>query len=277
MTSPLLTLNSGARIPAQGYGVYKVPPQQTRTLVRQALETGYRLIDTAAFYLNEEGVGQAVREAIADGLVNREDLFITSKLWNDQQGYHKALHGFDESMARLGLDYLDLFLIHWPAPQQDLYRETYQAFEKLLADGRVRAIGVSNFLPEHLERLLQDSSVIPAVNQVEMHPWLQQGPLRAFHAQHGILTQAWSPLARGKLLEDPQLLCLAQELQISVAQLALCWLRDLGVSAIPKASSPERMKQNFELPAEALSPQILARIAQLDRHQRVGSDPRTVG
>lgn len=276
MTSPLLALNSAARIPVQGYGVYKVPPQETATLVRQAIETGYRLIDTAALYLNEEGVGQAVREAIADGVVRRDELFITSKLWNDQQGYDKALRGFEESRQRLGLEYLDLFLIHWPAPQRDLYRETYRAFEILLADGKVRSIGVSNFLPEHLDRLLQDSSVVPAVNQVELHPWLQQGPLRAFHAQHGILTQAWSPLARGKILADPQLLRLAEESGMSVAQLSLCWLRELGISAIPKASSPERMKQNLELPTAALTAQTMGRIAQLDRHQRVGSDPRNV-
>ncbi|NYE94354.1 diketogulonate reductase-like aldo/keto reductase [Psychromicrobium silvestre] len=277
MTSPLLTLNSGARIPSQGYGVYKVPPQETARLVRQAIDAGYRLIDTAAFYLNEEGVGQAVRQAISDGVVSRNELFITSKLWNDQQGYDSALRGFKESHQRLGLDYLDLFLIHWPAPAQDKYLETYRAFEALAADGVVRSIGVSNFLIEHLERLLQECTVRPSLNQVELHPWLQQGPLRAFHAQHGILTQAWSPLARGQVLNDPGLLELSAELGLPVAQLVLCWLRELGISAIPKASSEARIRQNLELPTMQLSPQTMARIAALDRFQRVGSDPRTVG
>lgn len=263
-------------MPLQGFGLYKVPAEEAERLTRLAIKAGYRLIDTAAFYGNEEAVGTGIRAAIADGLVSREELFVTSKLWNDQHGYDSALRGFSESLQRLGLDYLDLFLIHWPSPAQNRYLETWRAFETMARDGQARSIGVSNFLPEHLERLLDSAETIPAVNQVELHPWMQQGPLRAFHAQHGIVTQAWSPLARGKALNDVALLNLAESAGLTVAQLILSWLRDLNISAIPKASSAERIAANFDLPEQRLSPQLLARMAQLDRFERVGSDPRTV-
>ena len=269
-------LNSAATMPLQGFGLYKVPASSAEELTRDAIAAGYRLIDTAAFYGNEEAVGAGIRGAIADGIVQRHELFVTSKLWNDQHGYESALRGFEDSLARLGLDYLDLFLIHWPCPAQDKYLATWQAFEKIAQSGGARSIGVSNFLTEHLTRLLAASDTVPAVNQVELHPWLQQSELRAFHAQHSIATQAWSPLARGKALGDPELQRLAELHGVSVAQLILSWLKSLAISAIPKASSPERISENFAVSAKPLSEQLLAEIASVDRGERVGSDPRTV-
>lgn len=263
-------------MPLQGYGLYKVPQSETEALVRLAIEAGYRLIDTAAFYGNEAGVGAAVRGAVADGLVAREDLFITSKLWNDEHGFDSSQKAFADSLERLGLDYLDLYLIHWPCPAQDRYRETWRGFEALLTEGKVRSIGVSNFLPEHLARLLEEATVPPAVNQVELHPLLQQAELRRFHAAHGIASQAWSPLARGKALQDPALRELADEFGLAPAELILRWLRESSISAIPKASSAVRIRENFELPEQPLGADLMARMAALDRGERVGSDPRTV-
>ena len=269
-------LNSGAELPLQGFGLYKVPATDTEALVRTAIAAGYRLFDTARFYDNEAALGSAIRRAIADGLVTREELFITSKLWNDEHGFEASQKGFAASLARLGLDYLDLYLIHWPSPAQDKYLDTWRGFEALLAQGQVRSIGVSNFLPEHLDRLLGAADVVPAVNQIELHPLLQQREARAFHESHGIATQAWSPLARGKALQDPSLLALAAELGADPAELILRWLRDSRISAIPKASSAERIRSNLELPQQELSSQVLDRISGLDRAQRVGSDPRSV-
>lgn len=269
-------LNSSFDLPLQGFGLYKVPPAEAEELVRTAIDVGYRLIDTAAFYGNEVEVGAAVRGAIADGVVTRDELFITSKLWNDQHGFEASQKAFTASLDRMGLDYLDLYLIHWPCPAQDKYRETWRGFEALLGSGRLRSIGVSNFLPEHLNRLLADATVPPAVNQIELHPMLQQTEARQFHEIHGIASQAWSPLARGKALQEPALLELAAGLGLEPAELILCWLRENLISAIPKASSTERIRRNFELPQNALDAEVLARIATLDRAERVGSDPRNV-
>lgn len=271
-----LLLNSGFRMPLQGFGLYKVPEADAESLVRLAIEAGYRLIDTAAFYGNEAAVGAAVRGAIGDGLVTREELFVTSKLWNDRQGFEESQQGFADSLDRLGLSYLDLFLIHWPCPARGKYLETWRGFEALLGQGMLRSIGVSNFLPEHLARLLNESETVPAVNQVELHPMMQQNSLREFHAAHGIATQAWSPLARGKALTDPTVLAISEAAGLGSAELILRWLRDSGISAIPKASSAARIEQNFRLPAEPLSPQTMAQLAAVERAERVGSNPAEV-
>ena len=197
--SPTVTLNDGVEIPQLGFGVYKVPADEAEAVVSTALEVGYRHIDTAKLYDNEEGVGRAVRSSG----IPRDELFVTTKIWNDDHGYDEALAAFDASMARLGLDVLDLLLIHWPCPSQDRYVDTWRALERLQADGRVRSIGVSNFHVHHLHRLMAEAPVVPSINQVELHPLLPQDELRMFDAAHGIATEAWSPLARGALLDDP--------------------------------------------------------------------------
>jgi 2,5-diketo-D-gluconate reductase A len=273
--APKTTLNNGVRIDTLGYGVYKVPAQDCANLVSTALDTGYRTVDTAALYGNEEGVGQAVNAAVAAG-TPREDLFITSKVWNDRHGYDSTLAAFDESMERLGLEYLDLFLIHWPCPEQDLYIPTYKALETLYGEGRVRAIGVSNFEPEHLHRLLDATDVVPAVNQVELHPWLQQRELRTLHAELGIATQAWSPLARGGLLADPTLARLAAAHNRTVAQIVLRWHVQSGHLVIPKASSAARMAENLRVFDFELADADMAAIAGMDSGRRSGSAPATV-
>ncbi|MFE0426630.1 aldo/keto reductase, partial [Streptomyces sp. NPDC058953] len=191
---PTITLNNGVEMPRLGFGVWQVPDDEAVRAVGTAIEAGYRSIDTAAVYENETGTGQA----IAASGVPRGELFVTTKLWNSDQGYDAALRAFDASLARLGTDYVDLYLIHWPVPQRDRYVETWRAFEKILAEGRARAIGVSNFLPEHLDRLVGESSVVPAVNQIELHPQFQQAASRAAHQRHGVVTEAWSPLGQGK-------------------------------------------------------------------------------
>lgn len=273
--APKTTLNNGVRIDTLGYGVYKVPAQDCANLVSTALDTGYRTVDTAALYGNEEGVGQAVNAAVAAG-TPREDLFVTSKVWNDRHGYDSTLAAFDESMERLGLEYLDLFLIHWPCPEQDLYIPTYKALETLYGEGRVRAIGVSNFEPEHLHRLLDATDVVPAVNQVELHPWLQQRELRTLHAELGIATQAWSPLARGGLLADPTLARLAAAHNRTVAQIVLRWHVQSGHLVIPKASSAARMAENLRVFDFELADADMAAIAGMDSGRRSGSAPATV-
>ncbi|WP_125616649.1 aldo/keto reductase [Specibacter cremeus] len=273
--APKVSLNNGVRIDQLGFGVYKVAAEDSTALVGTALDAGYRLVDTAALYDNEEGVGRAVRDAVAGGL-DREDVFVTSKVWNDRHGFDSTLAAFDESMDRLGLDYLDLYLIHWPCPERDLYIPTYRALERLYHEGRVRAIGVSNFEPAHLERLLDATEVVPAVNQVELHPWLQQDRLRARHAELGIHTQAWSPLARGKLLADPVLASIAARHDRSVAQVVLRWHVQLGNLVIPKASSAARIRENLAVFDFALDDAELAAIAALDRGERTGSNPNAV-
>lgn len=277
-TVPPVSLSNGVEMPQLGYGVYKVPPQDTADLVTLALESGYRSIDTAALYGNESGVGQAVRDATADGIggLDREDVFVTTKIWNDSHGYRAALQAYEESLAQLQLDYVDLLLIHWPCPAKDLYVETYQALESLYHQGRVRAIGVSNFEPDHLRRLLDETGVVPAVNQVELHPYLQQTGLRDFHEAHGIRTEAWSPLGRGVVLEDPTLQQLAAKHGTSVSQVVLRWHIQLGNIVIPKASSAGRIRQNFEVFDFALDAEDLGTISQLDRGRRMGSHPNEV-
>ncbi|ALV44883.1 oxidoreductase [Arthrobacter alpinus] len=273
--SPKHFLNNGASIDVLGYGVYKVPAEDCADLVSTALDTGYRTVDTAALYGNEEGVGAAVARAVASG-TPREDIFITSKVWNTDHGYDATLAAFDASMDKLGLEYLDMYLIHWPCPEQELFIPTYKALEKLYHEGRVRAIGVSNFEEPHLRQLMDACDVVPAVNQVELHPWFSQTSLRALHAELGIATQAWSPLARGGLLSDPVLMELAAHHDRSVAQITLRWHVQSGHLVIPKASSALRIAENLALFDFALTEAEMARIDSLNRGQRSGSNPNKV-
>ena len=271
---PSLRLNTGAEIPQLGFGVFQVPPEETAETVALALDAGYRSIDTAAAYGNEEGVGQA----IADSDVARDDLFITTKLWNNDQGRQSALRAFEASLERLGLDYVDLYLIHWPVPSQDLYVETWRAFEEINADGRARAIGVSNFEVAHLERLLDETEVVPAVNQIELHPRLQQPELREFDQEHGILTEAWSPLAQGDVLDDPAVKEIAEAHGRTPAQVILRWHIELGNVVIPKSVTPERIRENIEVFDFELTPEQLERFAGLDSGDgRVGPHPASFG
>lgn len=260
-------------MPQLGYGVYKIPDGQACKAVGTALELGYRSIDTAAFYENEHGVGKALARAE----VARDDVFLTSKVWNDRQGYDETMRSFEESLKRLDQQVLDLFLIHWPCPERDLYVETWRALLQLRDEGRIRAAGVSNFGVEHLQRLMDETGEAPAINQIELHPYLTQTRLRAFHAQHGIATEAWGPLARGgDLLTDPVLLDIAAALGRTPAQVVLRWHVQSGNVAIPKSSNPARMAENLDVFSFALEAQQMARIDGLDRGERTGPDPDTM-
>lgn len=267
---PFLTLNNGVRMPQLGFGVWQVPDAEAEQAVGTALEAGYRSIDTAAIYGNETGTGKAVA---ASGLP-REELFVTTKLWNSDQGYESTLRAFDDSLGKLGLEYVDLYLIHWPVPNKDAYVDTYRAFEKILADGRARAIGVSNFLPEHLERLIGETSVVPAVNQIELHPQLQQAASRAAHARHGIATEAWSPLGQGRgLLDVPAIVAIARKHARTPAQVVLRWHVQLGNLVIPKSVTPSRIRENIAVFDFELDAEDLAGLAALDEGRRLGPDP----
>jgi 2,5-diketo-D-gluconate reductase A len=269
---PVIELNNGVRMPQVGYGVFQVPDDETAAAVKTALETGYRSIDTAAVYGNEKGVGQA----IAESGIARDELFVTTKLWNSAQGYDSTLKAFDESMTKLGLEQLDLYLIHWPTPARGKFLDTWKAFEKLYADGRVRAIGVSNFQPAHLERLLDAADIAPAVNQVELHPYLQQRELREFDAKHGIATEAWSPLAKGgSLLGDPVVAELAVKHSRTPAQIVLRWHLQLDNVVIPKSVTPSRIEENFDLFGFTLTEEEMESLTPLDRGERTGPDPDT--
>ena len=270
MHNTTVTLNNGVTMPRVGFGVFKVPEDATAEAVGTALEAGYRGIDTATLYRNEEGVGKAIA---ASGIA-REELFVTTKLWNTDQGYDSALRAFDASMTNLGLEYLDLYLIHWPVPSQDRYIETWQALEKLYADGRVRAIGVSNFQPHHLRRLAEKSTVVPALNQIELHPFLAQAEARAYHAEHGIATEAWAPIARGgDLLRDPVVDALARRHGRTPAQVVLRWHLQHGTIVIPKSVTPSRIRENLDVFGFELTEGDMAEIDGLDRDGRTGPDP----
>jgi diketogulonate reductase-like aldo/keto reductase len=272
MTVPDVRLNDGAMMPQLGYGVFQVSDEEAEHAVEVALRDGYRSIDTASAYGNEEGVGRALREA---GLP-REELFITTKLWNTDQGHDSTLRSFDASMRRLGLDHLDLYLIHWPMPERDTYMDTWRAFERLKADGRVRSIGVSNFTVDDLRRVMNESDTVPAVNQIELHPYFQQDELRAFHREHGIHTEAWAPLGQGQgLLDDPVLDRVARAHGRTPAQVVLRWHLQVGNVVIPKSVTPTRIAENIDVFGFDLDPDDMKAIGELDRGTRVGPDPAT--
>ncbi|TFD05466.1 aldo/keto reductase [Cryobacterium sp. TMT1-66-1] len=267
MTS--LTLNDGHVIPQLGLGVYKVADALAADTVEVALAAGYRHVDTAALYENEVGVGQG----LARSNVPREDVFVTTKVWNDRHGYDETLKAFDESLAKLDLDYVDLYLIHWPAPTQNRYVETYRALEAIRATGRARSIGVSNFHPHHLDRLLNETEVVPVLNQVELHPWLPQAEVRAYDAAHGILTEAWSPLARGRAIGNRALDAIGARHGKSAAQIVIAWHLALGNVVIPKSVTPARIRANINVFDISLDADDLAAIAGLESGERTGKDP----
>jgi 2,5-diketo-D-gluconate reductase A len=267
---PSLTLLDGRRIPQFGLGVFQTPAAETAQAVGTAFDLGYRHIDTAAIYGNEEGVGRAVA---ASGLP-REQLFITTKLWNAEQGYDSALRAFDASLGRLGLDYVDLYLIHWPCPAKDRFVDSWKALIELQRQGRAKSIGVSNFRIEDLDRIAAETGVVPAVNQIELHPLLQQEALRAYHARHGIVTESWSPIARGgELLQHPVLAAMARKHGKTPAQVVLRWHVELGLVVFPKSVTPSRIKENIEIFDFRLDPEDLAAIKALDAGKRIGPDP----
>jgi diketogulonate reductase-like aldo/keto reductase len=285
--SPRLSLNNGVLIDQLGYGLYKVPSTDAAGLVAMALGSGYRHFDTAAMYGNESGVARGISSQLGTQPGSggsgelfpapaRQDIFVTTKVWNDHHGYDATLRAFDTSMVNLGLDYVDLYLIHWPCPRRGLFPETYRAMETLYREGKVRAIGVSNFQPAHLDRLLQTAEVTPAVNQVELHPWLQQQELRKIHDDLGIRTEAWSPLGRGHVLADPVVQACAAEHARTPAQIILRWHIQLGNIAIPKASSEARIRENLDVFRFELSERDMAALAGLERGQRTGSHPDNV-
>jgi diketogulonate reductase-like aldo/keto reductase len=271
-TVPDLTMNDGRTIPQLGFGVFQIPQDETEVAVTTALKEGYRLIDTAQGYQNEEGVGAAL--AASD--LSRDEVFVTTKLTNSEQGYDKTMAAFDASMTKLGIDVLDLFLIHWPLPMFDQFVDTWRAFEKLQADGRIRSIGVSNFEIEHFERLFAETDVVPAVNQVELHPQFPQAELRAFHAEHGILTESWGPIGQGKgLLENEHVLKVARAKDRTPAQVVLRWHIQLGLVVIPKSVTPSRIAENFAVFDFELDESDMAEIAAVETGERLGPDPKT--
>jgi 2,5-diketo-D-gluconate reductase A len=270
--SPLITLSDGNEIQQLGLGVYKVDDATAAGLVEGAIDAGYRRVDTAKLYFNEAGVGAGVR---ASG-IPRDEIFVTTKVWNDDQGYDETLRAFDTSLGLLGMDYVDLYLIHWPAPAQDRYRDTWRAMEALRRDGRVRSIGVSNFTESHLERLLDTATETPVVNQVEVQPWLQQNDLIAFNTANGIQTEAWSPLGRGRVLHDPTIGRIAAKHCRSSAQIVLRWHVQRGLLVIPKSNSLERIRENSRVFDFELDTSDLAAIAALETGERTGSNPELV-
>jgi 2,5-diketo-D-gluconate reductase A len=265
-------MNDGHRIPQIGFGVYKIPDEDATDAVRVAFEAGYRHIDTASFYANERAVGEGIRRS---GLP-RDEVFVTTKVWKDDNGYDSALRSFDESIARLGLEYVDLFMIHWPAPRNDRYVETWRALEKLRDEGRARSIGVANFHTHHLDRLAQETGTVPAVNQVELHPWLPQADVRAYDASHDIVTEAWSPLARGYVLDADRIgpvTAIAEKHGKSPAQVIIRWHLQLGNVVIPKSVTPSRIRENLDVLDFELDADDLAAIATMETGERTGKDP----
>lgn len=273
MTSvPTVTLNNGIEIPQLGFGVFQIQPEDCVAATGAALEVGYRHIDTAQMYGNEAEVGEAVRRSGVD----REDVFVTSKLDNDAHGHDEALVAFERTMDRIDLGYLDLFLIHWPMAASTDMVGTWRAFEELQDSGRVRSIGVSNFEIEHLRQLFDETDVVPSVNQIELHPYFAQGELRAFDDEHGIVTEAWSPIARGDVLDDPVVTGIADAIGRTPAQVVLRWHLQRGNVIFPKTVHPDRMRENFEIFDFGLDPDVVRRIDELDRDGRQGPVPADV-
>jgi 2,5-diketo-D-gluconate reductase A len=266
---PDITLNNGVTIPQLGFGVFQIKPEDTRQATLAALEVGYRHIDTAQMYGNEKQVGEAVRESRID----RDDIFVTSKLNNSFHAYDEALGAFDQTLKELGFDYLDMFLIHWPLPEVGDYVETWKAMEEIYSSGRVKAVGVSNFQRHHLRRLLDETRTVPAVNQIEVHPYLVQDDLRAFNAQNGILTEAWSPIAQGKVLDDPTLRRIGEAHGKSPAQVTLRWHLQRGDIVFPKSVTRSRVEENFDVFDFQLGDDEVQAVTALDRHERIGPDP----
>ncbi|HEY0814882.1 MAG TPA: aldo/keto reductase [Pseudonocardia sp.] len=273
-TVPNLRLNNGVEIPQFGFGVFQIPPDETVAAVRNALDAGYRHVDTAQMYGNEAEVGRAV----AESGVPRDEVFVTTKLDNDRHGYDAALGALDGSLQRLGMDRVDLFLIHWPRPHDGRYVETWTAMEKLAADGKARSVGVLNFTIRHLEELAARTGTVPAVNQIELHPQFPQAELRAYHAEHGIVTEAWSPIGQGgDLLEDDRLKALGERHHKSPAQIVLRWHVQLGNVIFPKSVNPDRVRENIDIFDFELSADDMSVIDGLDSDKRLGPDPNTFG
>ena len=270
---PTVDLSDGGAIPQLGFGVFQIPPEDTVEAVTRAIEVGYRHIDTAKIYGNEAEVGQAIR---ASGLP-REDFYVTTKCWNGDQGHDAAKRAFKASLDRLSMEYVDLYLIHWPVPSQDKYVETWKAFAELQQEGRVRSIGVSNFQPGHLARIIDETGVTPVINQIELHPYLQQEGLRREHADRGIVTEAWSPLAQGEVLDDPEVAAIAGDHGVDPGQVVLRWHLQLGNVVFPKSVTPARIASNFDVFDFELSAAEMERIGSLDQGRRVGPDPDTFG
>jgi 2,5-diketo-D-gluconate reductase A len=268
---PSIPLGGGNTIPQLGFGVFQVPRRQTEEVVLQALSVGYRHIDTAAAYRNEAEVGQALR---ASGL-DRGEVFVTTKCFNDDHGYEEAKRAFDASLQRLEVDYVDLYLIHWPVPAHDRYVETWRAFIDLRDQGLIRSIGVSNFQPAHLERVIAETGETPAIDQVELHPYLQQAGLRREHRELGIVTESWSPLAQGQVLQEPTIVQIAEAHGRTTGQVVIRWHLQLGNVVIPKSVTPERIQQNFEVFDFELSGDEMQAIEALDAGRRIGPDPDT--
>jgi 2,5-diketo-D-gluconate reductase A len=273
-TSPDVRLDDGRDMPALGFGTFQIPNEEVGAALAEALDTGYRLIDTASLYHNEEGVG----EAISGAPVPRDRLFVTTKVWHDRHGFDETLRALDESLGRLGLDYVDLYLIHWPVPRLDRYVDTWRAMVRLREEGMVRSIGVSNFNPRHVERIVQATDVAPAVNQIELHPSFQQRRLREFHEEVGIVTQSWAPIAKGRLLDDETIVAIAEKHGKTPAQVILRWHLDSGLTTIPKSVSPTRIRENFDVFDFRLDAQDMERVDRLDHAGgRIGFDPDTFG
>jgi 2,5-diketo-D-gluconate reductase A len=268
---PNVVLNNGVEIPQLGFGVFQIEPERTREATLVALEVGYRHIDTAEMYGNEKGVGEAVRESGID----REDIFVTTKLNNGYHAHDDALEAIDQSLSDLGLDQVDHVLIHWPLPDVGDYVETWTAMEEIYASGKARAIGVSNFKPHHLRRLHQETSIIPAVNQIEVHPYLTQDDVRAFDAEHQIATEAWSPIAQGKVLDDPTIARIAEAHDRTPAQVTLRWHIQRGDIVFPKSVTRSRVEENFAIFDFELSSIEMNAITELNRNERIGPDPDT--
>jgi len=266
---PQIKLNNGQLIPQLGLGVYKLEAASAADLVSTAIDSGYRRIDTAALYLNEAEVGQGVRQSS----VPRDEIFVTTKIWHDHHDYASALKAIDESLSRLDIDYVDMVLIHWPAPAQDKFVEAWSAFQHAVEKGKVRGIGVSNFHTMHLDKLLAAGGTVPALNQVELHPGLQQASLRRYDADHGIATEAWSPIARGRFNDDPVIQAIAQKHDKTPTQVVIRWHIELGNLVIPKTATPSRLLENISVFDFSLDAEDMSAIATLDSGLRTGPNP----